>query len=223
MTRTLVVFVIGILVVSLSTACGTPEVARGTVPTASQGLAASSVASPLPASPTRNTPPASPTASILLPVPTVDVAADPMAQRALADTRQQVRIKSGQPIVRLSRPVTPDELRDLGLGNWNFTPGCVPPLHLVILEGDFDVRRTMPAPIPANQEIPAKFLVYVYDLKLGLRRSVAGDPYGSLVKKALRDPTLPDTPVPSTPSRPFQMPCAPTVLPGGPAPSPARP
>ena len=120
--------------------------------------------------------------------------------------------------------MTTEELKRFGLGDWNFTPGCVPPLHLVILQGDFDLRGAFPAPIPADQEIPASFLVYVYDLKIDGIIAWYGDPDGAQVKQALGDPTLPDADSLPNPRFPAQVPCEPIVAPGASAPpSPTGP
>lgn len=211
MSRTRIAFTVGILV--LGTACGTRELARGPAADVSQALYGSSMVG-------------TPVTSVVTSSPTVDLATDPVAQRAIAYTREQVKIKSGAPIVRLARPVTPQELKTLGLGSWNFTPGCVPPLYLVILEGDFELEGTMPSSIPAGKGIPAKFLVYVYDLKIGEIIAMFGDPNGAQVKQALGDPTLPTVDPASLPHPEFpaQMPCSPVVVPGAPAPpSPGGP
>ncbi|HEX5505077.1 MAG TPA: hypothetical protein VFW96_20845 [Thermomicrobiales bacterium] len=224
MARLLITSAVGILAVSLLAACGTMNPSPDVPPAAApRGSAGSPVAASPVASPTRGTPAATPTASGSR--PTVDVAHDPMAQRALADTRRLVKIKSGVPAVVLSQPVTPQELRDWGLGDWNFTPGCVPPLYLVIIKGDFDWDDAFPAPVAPGTEMPVRYIAYVYDLIVGGIRAMYGDPDGGQVKKALGDPTLPDVDPASLPNPKFpaQVPCSPTVLPGVPMPSPARP
>ena len=143
-------------------------------------------------------------------VPTVAV--DSIAQDALTFTLANVNIKSGQPQVALSLPVTGEALNSLGFGAWTFEQGCEIPMQVVIVKGDFDVQPAMPASIPDGQGLPAKYIVYVYDVRIREYIAMFGDPTGALVKYALGDPTLPD-PAPSgtgNPTFPMPIPCDPT-------------
>ena len=210
MTRMLPGLVAGVVLIGLLGACGTPEPMVGA---ASRGKSGTPV-SALPTAVPPTLPP--------VPVPTVNPATDPLAQRALAHAREQSVVRSGEPTVRLSRSVTLPELRALGFGSWNFTPGCEPPMHLVILQGDFDMRSSMPASLPTGVAIPAAFIIYVYDLRLDEIVSTFGDPDGQLVRSALGDPSLPNVDRGSLPNpeHPGQLPCAPTGVPGAPAGTP---
>jgi hypothetical protein len=212
MRRPPVLWLIGFLMLGFYVAFGMP-VARGGA-TGVPGIAGSPV-------PVRTPQPLVRPPDV--PVPTVDVAGDPLAQRALAHARREIRLKSGAITTRLSRPTTPEELRALGFGSWNFTPSCVPPLHLVILQGDFDVRPAMPSALPPGQEIPAAFVVYVYDLRIDNWIGLFGDPTGGQVKQVLGDPRLPDADPAALarPEHPVPVPCAPVEVPGAPAPPPA--
>jgi hypothetical protein len=220
MTRTFLNFAAGALAIGHLTACGSPETAPS-ADSRSTAVPAANVA--VPGTPVPNFPTPVPPVMPPVPAPTVNPATDPIAQRALDHARQQGTVRSGSPTVRLSRPVTPQELRTLGLGGWNFAPGCEPPMYLVILQGDFNVRPSMPVSLPPGATIPAAFVVYVYDLRLNDVVSTFGDPDGRLVRLALGDPSSPSVDRGSLPNpeSPVQLPCAPTVVPGAPAPTPA--
>ena len=217
--RRALVTLAGLLVLGVSTACGTPAPSPGAVPAASlggSGAAVTGIAAP------------SPVVDAPAPPPTAEGIVDPFAQRALAYTRERVTVRSGTPTVRLSRPVTSAELSALGIGSWNFAPGCEPPLHLVILHGDFDVRPSHPARLPAGAQIPARFVAYLYDANATEMIAMLNDQSGGRFKHALGDPDLPD-PTSSPGVYPAQIPCTPTTLPGGPdrpggpVPTPGRP
>ena len=209
----------GLLLLGVSTACGTVAPSPEAAPTGSLGGAGAAVTS---------TPAPSPAAEAPTPPPTAEGIVDPFAQRALADTRERVAIRSGTPTVRLSRPVTAADLRALGIGDWRFAPGCAPPLHLVILHGDFDVRPSQPASLAPGARIPARFVAYVYDADAAEQIALLSDPSGARFKRALGDPDLPD-PTAAPGVHPAQVPCQPTTLPGGPTrpggpvPTPGRP
>lgn len=219
MARALAVAAVGVLIAGLLAACGAPSPAPGAAPETRSRPGPPAAASPMAASPVSSPARATPAATPATPisVPTVAAATDPIAQLALAEARRNDMIRSGTPIVRLSRPVTPQELADLGFGNWNFTPSCVPPLHLVILQGDLAWGNAYPVVAPPEQVYPLRFLIFIYDARLGAFRWIGGDPDGAWVKKALGDPSLPDVDPATLPNEkhPVQIPCAPTVLPGG--------
>lgn len=222
MARALTACAVGIVVAGLIGACGEPSPSpsvdaavrsRPGPPTIASPVVAWPAGSPV-ASPIRATP-ATPAALVL--VPTVDAATDPIAQLALAEARRDGMIRSGTPVVRLSRDVTPEELAALGFGTWNFTPTCVPPLRLVILQGNLAWGHAFPVVAEPGTEIPLKFLIFIYDARLGAFRWIGGDPNGAWVRKALGDPSLPDIDPATLPNEkhPFQIPCTPTILPGG--------
>ncbi len=204
---------------SKPTSGGTPAPSPSAVPTAFTGGYGAAVT---------GTPARSRTANAPTPTASADMGADPFALRALAYTRERVTIRSGTPTVRLSRPVTSAELRVLGIGSWSFAPGCEPPLHLVILHGDFDVRPSHPASLAPGAQIPARFVAYLYDADATEMIAMMSDPSGASFKRALGDPDLPDaTSSPGTfpagvPCRPITAPGGPN-RPGGPVPTPARP
>lgn len=212
MSQKAVALAVGLILLSLTASCGTADLApeqsgpSGAGDTASATAVASSSASA---------------------TPTVDRTADVVAQRVLAFTRENVKIRSGEPVVVLSRPVTPSELSQLGLGTWNFAPGCVPRLWLVIVKGDLDLRGLMPAALPPDRGIPVKYIAYTYDLNLDEIIGYIGDPDGAQVKQALGDPTLPDADPSTLPNPGFgvgggqPIPCQRTTIPGGATPSPS--
>lgn len=145
-------------------------------------------------------------------IPTAVV--DPIAQDALAFTMANVNIKGGEPQVVLSLPVTGEALNSLGLGTWTFEQGCEIPMQVVIIKGNFDVQPAMPATIPDGQELPATYIVYVYDVRIVEHIAMFGDPTGALVKQALGDPTLPDPDSSGmgNPTFPMPIPCDPTPI-----------
>lgn len=120
-----------------------------------------------------------------------------IAQMALQYTKERVIIKSGQPTVLLSRAVTLQDLKSMGLSLGNFAPECARPFHLVIIKGDFDLRKTLPSPVVAKAK-PANFIAYTYDLKAGMLTGIRADRNGATFKKALGDPTLPDPTIPAS-------------------------
>lgn len=119
-----------------------------------------------------------------------------IAQRAIEYTYLRFRVLSGTPVVLLSRPVLASELPSLGLGSVPY-PDNNPPLHLVILRGDFDVRGVLPGwDLPPAQS-RVQYVGYVFDLRAGVPTLYLTSYQGGLFKRALNDPSLPDEPVAS--------------------------
>lgn len=141
-----------------------------------------------------------------------------IAEDALARTIERVEIRSGQPTVVLSLPLVGEALNELGLGTWTFEQGCQIPMQVVIIHGDFDARPMQPASVPDAAAIPARYIVSVYDARIGEPIATFSDPDGSLVKQALQDPSLPDADASGMgrPTFPLPIPCdpAPVELPG---------
>ncbi len=134
------------------------------------------------------------------------------AQSSLDYVAQNNMLRSGDAEVKLNLVLTPEVLNSLGFGTWLFEPGCVIPLELVILKGDFDVRQGMPASVPADMEIPAAYIVFVYDTRIGEFISMIGDPNGAIVKQALNDPSLPEASEPFNPTHGLAIPCDPNAI-----------
>jgi hypothetical protein len=132
-----------------------------------------------------------------------------LAEDALAYTRERGAVLSGEPQVVLSRDVSLAELAALGLGKWYFNPGCVVPMHIVIVTGDLNARGVIEAAIPPDRKLPVKYLIYVYDLNIHELVSTYGDQTGGIAKGALGDPTLPDPPPGGTGNPIFGSPAQP--------------
>ncbi|MBI3979037.1 MAG: hypothetical protein HY331_12710 [Chloroflexi bacterium] len=121
-----------------------------------------------------------------------------VGEYALADVRANMRIVSGEPKVVLVRPVRAADLPGLGLGNVYFA-GPEPPLMLVIVRGDIDVRNYFPSFTnmdPNTWHWRVGYIAFIMDLRAGMPSGVRTSVTGGRFRTALNDPTLPDEPPP---------------------------
>lgn len=144
-----------------------------------------------------------------------------IADDALARTMASAKIRSGQPEVIFSQAIMGDALNDLGIGTWTFEPGCQISMQVVIIHGDFDVRLMQPGSMPDEATIPASYIIYVYDMRIGEPIATFSDPDGTLVNRALGKSSQSDANSSGLglPTFPMPIPCdpAPVELPGAPA------
>ncbi len=112
-----------------------------------------------------------------------------VADAALKSTATRFQVLSEQIAVPLARAVTKEELPLLGLPEIDFG-GEDPPLALVVLKGEFDVRNLRGG---AASDTPweVKFIAYVFDLKAGVPTLTLVSPDGSIFRDLLNDPSLP--------------------------------
>jgi hypothetical protein len=77
-------------------------------------------------------------------------------------------VVTGTPQVLTVRSVIRDDLAPLGLSDVHFG-GTEPPLKLVVLKGDFDVRNLDRSKVmrDPNKPWPATYIVYIFDLNAG--------------------------------------------------------
>jgi hypothetical protein len=118
----------------------------------------------------------------------------------------------GSTEVRQVRTVTDADLPSFGLPEIGFS-GEEPPLMLVILQGDFDVRN-MPGTRnidPAKWHARVEYIAYVFDLRDGGPTLIKPSWRGSELQKLLNDPTLPQD---SPKSERADLSRAPTLIPG---------
>ncbi len=143
-----------------------------------------------------------------------------MARRAVAYVRQQIGMRSGEPVVELARPTSPAEIAQMqfpvnaspvvlpsGTPAWcdQHIPvpapawSCEPnaPLYIVILHGNFD--RDIGTGVPGGGGTitwitkPVTYVALTYDLRHGDQpASTATSCSGASFKRWLNDPTLPD-------------------------------
>jgi hypothetical protein len=123
-----------------------------------------------------------------------------VAQYAVKYTQTRFRVLSGSPVVRLARAVKTADLPTLGLPSLHFT--CEePPLMLVILQGDFDMRALRGSGTAATSLSRVAYIGYVFDLRAGMPSMTATSVTGSMFRTALADPSLPEaTPLTPPPS-----------------------
>src|SRR6266480_435962 len=121
-----------------------------------------------------------------------NASAEEVASNALAQTIRRVGIVSGQPEVVLVRRVRGDELDALGiLDSPLMLTTEEPPLALVILRGDFDVRNMFPG--FQHLENPRRqYIGYLYDLWAGAPMGYFSSETGSEFREVLNDPSIPD-------------------------------
>jgi hypothetical protein len=151
----------------------------------------------------------------------INVSADDVGFRALDYTRHTF-IALQEPRVVLARRVVAAELPSLGFESLAFLTE-EPPLMLVIVRGDFDITRGTLGTSkldPTNWHWRVSHIAYVYDLLAGMPILTLTSPRGSLFRRALNDPTLPEdtlpngSPVPTPrgrPSLPDARPSTPAV------------
>jgi len=110
-----------------------------------------------------------------------------IAQRAKDITKAKFEVMSDTIKVVSNRSTKPSEIKQLGLGSVGFA-GKTPPLQLVIMRGKFDIGN-LPG---GNDKEIVNYLGYVIDLETGLPTYTVGSPNGSIFKKVVGDPDLPD-------------------------------
>lgn len=195
----------GLLLILMLAAILTVQLSRdtGDEQSGASTLGTSGAASPVPTKADADVPDSTPV-----------IAMNEIAEDALTRTMESVDVRSGSPPIVLSLPVMGEALNDLGLGAWTFEKGCQIPMQVVIIQGNFNVRPIQPASIPDEAKIPAKYIVYVYDVRIGEPIATFSDPNGALVKQALRDPSLPDPDASGMgrPTFPLPIPCDPTPV-----------
>jgi hypothetical protein len=144
------------------------------------------------------------------PVSLVNKSPEEIGQKAVAFAREHGTVRSGEPQVLLTRPVTFDQLTALGLGKHESETIEKPPLMMVILKGDFSPfpkpgagEGAAPGQSPSQTEADRiTYVAYVYDLWGGIPIIIQESKDGGIFKKALNDPALPDVPSLSPPSDP---------------------
>jgi len=119
----------------------------------------------------------------------VNVSMKDIEDAALKYTHQRFLVLSDSVTIRFSRPVTKQELPLLGLPEIDFG-GEDPPLALVVLMGEFDVRNLRSFYV---KDTPwyVKFIAYVFDLKAGMPTLTMVSADGSMFRDLLNDPSLP--------------------------------
>jgi hypothetical protein len=122
-----------------------------------------------------------------IPKPLTDATEAQIREVAMEYTYSTFNIVDGTPVVRLSKfRVTKDELPMYGLDQINFA-GEEPPLALVALQGNFDISSL---PGMKTTGFGYHYLVYVFDLRVGIPTSIYYSRDGSIFKKLLNDPSL---------------------------------
>lgn len=127
----------------------------------------------------------------------VNVSAQEVGEYAKLFASQHLKAKGDQE-VRLVRNVTREEVTELGLGCIpDFSSIEHPPLILVILKGEFDFSNALPgasSKAPETDHNPGKksYVAYIFDAWAAFPAAMYESQDGSRLKKALKDPTLPD-------------------------------
>lgn len=117
--------------------------------------------------------------------------ASPASIGELAKNHAQTFLRAqGTTSVLLSRPITREQVANLGLGCLpDFASIEEPPLALVILKGDFTLEKMPGGRWSQGTRYP--YIVYVIDLWSGGPVHMVSSLSGGLVRKALNDPSLP--------------------------------
>ncbi len=164
----------------------------------------------------------------------VNASIEDVKKAALNYTRSRFQVMSKDITIPLARPVIKQELPNLGLPEIDFG-GEDPPLALVVLKGEFDVRN-MRHLVSNNAPWRVKFILYVFDLKAGTPTLIGVSTDGSMFRDLLNDPSLPtynanvnqnwmpeegiESPVPAAPATklPYRATEPPAPTPTGPPP-----
>lgn len=117
--------------------------------------------------------------------------ASPEVIGEVAKDHAQTHLRAqGTTSVLLSRPITREQVANLGLGCLaEFASIEEPPLALVILKGDFTFQSMPGGGSSRGARFP--YVVYVIDLWSGAPVRLMNSISGGLVRKALNDPSLP--------------------------------
>ncbi len=121
----------------------------------------------------------------------VNASMEEIKEAALKYTRSRFKILSKQVTIPLARYVTDQELPFLGISKMDFI-GEEPPMALVVLEGEFDVRALRRHVSRENKPWRVKYIAYIFDLKAGLPASVMVSSDGTGFRKLLNAPSLPE-------------------------------
>jgi hypothetical protein len=109
---------------------------------------------------------------------------------ALKYTRSRFQALSKEVTIPLARYVTDQELPSLGISKMDFL-GEDPPMALVVLKGEFDVRNLRHIN-PENKPWRVRYIVYIFDLRAGMPCRVMVSPDGAGFRTLLNDPSLPE-------------------------------
>lgn len=122
-------------------------------------------------------------------------ATDPEFAEFVRDWASNRLKPKGIPEVLFARQVSYDEIPALGLGCPPNVPTVEqPPLMLAILRGDFDLRGAGPGFGRGNPHAAGakNYVVYIFDVWAARPMVTITSETGDIVKKALKDPSLPD-------------------------------
>jgi len=119
----------------------------------------------------------------------VNAPMEDVTDAALKYTQTRFQVLSKQITVPLARTVIKEDLPLSGLPQIDFG-GEDPPLALVVLKGEFDVRN-MGRGAASDTPFKVKFIAYVFDLKAGIPTLILASVDGSMFRDLLNDPSLP--------------------------------
>jgi hypothetical protein len=120
----------------------------------------------------------------------LDASPEQLGEYAVQYATNMHEVSGDPPQVLLARLVAPSDFPTLGLGcPPDFVAIEQPPLALVILKGD--LRPNMPGMQPTI--FPVKYIAYVFDLWADTPTIEISSRDGGVFRKALNDPTLPES------------------------------
>jgi hypothetical protein len=133
----------------------------------------------------------------------VDAPMSEIGQLALDYTALNFPILEGTPEVALARHVLASELPGMGLPDLGYRDDD-PPLALVIVRGDFERGGSSLRSMfdPPSYFLVVHYIVYIFDLAIGMPVGIGTDVDGSSLRLALNDPSLPYWPIPVNTPRP---------------------
>jgi len=120
----------------------------------------------------------------------LNASAEDIKEAALKYTYTRFQVFNDDAAVILIRPVTKEQLPLPGLPEVDFG-GEAPPLRLVALKGDFDVRG-LRHPSAGDAPWRVTYIVYLFDLKAGAPALTYVSPDGAGLGELLNDPSLPE-------------------------------
>lgn len=128
--------------------------------------------------------------------PLTAASTEEVGQVAIDYTRTRFNILSKEPQVVIARPVTTDDLSDLGLPTDDYDPQDFPQM-LVVLKGDFDVSNLFIGGknSPNTWHKRVNYIAYIFDLRAGAPMLTQTSAKGGILRKLLNDPTLPNDPI----------------------------
>jgi len=144
-----------------------------------------------------------------------------IGQYAIDYTKSRFDIVSGTPTVELVRPIDREGARLAGLGDVPPLDCGSSPFMLVILHGDFDLRRgAITTADPSRWHSRVEYIAYVFDMQIGLPTMTRTSPKGGEFGRVLGNPNLPTAVPIGGQARGAQPPPAPMAV-ASPAPTPA--